>query len=169
LVVLGASSAAVACGSGDTSPFTSNNDPDNSDGGLGDTGGGTEAGVTDSGSAADTGACTAAPRDLGMVSSFGLNTWTLVGSGRTALIVGHDGGGIFVFSAICTHASCTVDPPDASGNTFCSCHGATFDGNGRVTASPARRDMPNYAATVCSGHVQVDTSKTVAVGTRVKV
>lgn len=44
--------------------------------------------------------------------------------------------GTFVaFSAVCTHAGCTVA---WSGSGFdCPCHGATYDAAGRVTAGPA--------------------------------
>jgi Rieske Fe-S protein len=168
LIVLGAGSALTACGSGSSSPFTSNNDPDNGDAGSGD-GSSTDASSTDATPAETSGGCTPAPRDLGPVSGFAVGSWTLVGSGRSALIVGRDSAGVFVYSAVCTHAGCTLDPPDKAGNTYCSCHGATFDGQGNVTARPARTALSHYAATVCSGNVQVDTSKFVAATTRTAV
>lgn len=167
LVVLGASSAAVACGSSDGSPFTSNNDPDLDAGtsATGDAGSGSD-GTTPPPDTSS--ACTPAPRDVGALTSFPANSWNIVGSGRTSLIIGHDSGGVYAFSAICPHAGCVVDPPDTSGNTFCSCHGAAFDANGNVTSPPARTALRNYAVTLCGGRVQVDTSKVVAIGTRAK-
>lgn len=43
------------------------------------------------------------------------------------------------FSAICTHAGCTVA---WAGNGFsCPCHGATYDASGQVTGGPAPRPL----------------------------
>ena len=48
------------------------------------------------------------------------------------------GAKLFAVSAICTHRKCKLEAePDKS--FYCPCHGSTFDGNGKVTAGPARR------------------------------
>jgi len=44
-------------------------------------------------------------------------------------------------SSFCTHRRCKLTAePDRS--FYCPCHGSTFDPNGKVTAGPARRDLP---------------------------
>lgn len=54
---------------------------------------------------------------------------------------------VLAYSAVCTHAGCTVAPQAA---TFvCPCHGSTFSGaDGSVTAGPARRALPRFAVTI---------------------
>jgi Rieske Fe-S protein len=110
--------------------------------------------------------CTPLSKNLGPTSMFPSNSWTQVGSGRSAVVVGHDSGGYYVVSAVCTHAGCTNDPPDSSGGQYCSCHGASFDADGNVTGGPARSNLKNYKVVVCGGNVTSDLSTTVAAGTR---
>jgi Rieske Fe-S protein len=139
---------------------------------------------TDAGpSAADTGAttrtppsgdagapaCTPLATDLGPTSAFPLNAWSNGGSGRSTYVVGHDAGGYYVLSAVCTHSShCTLDPPDSTGGQSCPCHGATFDPDGNVTRGPATIALANYLVAVCGGRLSADFTKTVPIGTRVK-
>jgi Rieske Fe-S protein len=58
-------------------------------------------------------------------------------------------------SAICTHKKCTLAAePDRS--FYCKCHGSTFDPNGKVTAGPAKRNLPMFPAVVDEqGQLQV--------------
>jgi Rieske Fe-S protein len=43
---------------------------------------------------------------------------------------------------ICTHEGCSTA---IQSNTFvCPCHGSQFDSSGRVTQSPANRNLPTY-------------------------
>jgi thiosulfate dehydrogenase [quinone] large subunit len=108
-------------------------------------------------------ACAGEPANsAGPVTSYPQGKWKAVGD----YIVGHDAGGLFAFSTSCTHQGCLLDPPSSTGATYCSCHGARFDGNGAVTAGPARRPLPHFALTVCDGVVYVDTNATVAASTR---
>lgn len=53
------------------------------------------------------------------------------------------GANLFALSSICTHRRCKLDvEPDKSFH--CPCHDSTFDADGHVTRSPARRDLPVY-------------------------
>ena len=55
-----------------------------------------------------------------------------------------NGDSLVGLSSQCTHRRCTLATrPD---HTFaCSCHGSKFDANGKVTAGPAKRDLPILA------------------------
>jgi thiosulfate dehydrogenase [quinone] large subunit len=69
---------------------------------------------------------------------------TLPGSGTPALIVQPSPRKFVAFSAVCTHAGCTVAiAPD--GRTFrCPCHGAVYDAaTGQVLAGPAPAPLPS--------------------------
>ncbi len=56
------------------------------------------------------------------------------------------GDQLFALSSICTHRKCKLDAePDRSFS--CPCHGSTFDPRGKVTAGPARRDLPTLPTT----------------------
>ena len=55
------------------------------------------------------------------------------------------GAACFALSAICTHRKCKLEAePDKT--FYCPCHGSTFDRDGKVTAGPARRDLPVFSA-----------------------
>lgn len=53
-------------------------------------------------------------------------------------------GQLFALSSICTHKGCKVRAKDDQ-SFLCKCHGSTFDGDGRVTKGPAKRDLPRLA------------------------
>ena len=81
------------------------------------------------------------------------------------IFVVHDGDGFGAFSSRCTHLGCTVKR--SSTGFYCPCHGASYDGQGRVTSGPARRNLPWYATWVgADGMVWVDTEHVVECGTR---
>jgi Rieske Fe-S protein len=48
---------------------------------------------------------------------------------------------MFALSAYCTHRKCKLSA-EPDGSFYCKCHGSTFDGDGKVTKSPAKRDLP---------------------------
>ncbi len=55
--------------------------------------------------------------------------------GRPDIVVRHDDGSLSAFSAVCTHAGCTVGYQ--SGEIVCPCHGGTFDPKtGAVLSGP---------------------------------
>lgn len=53
------------------------------------------------------------------------------------------GASLFALSAICTHRKCRLEA-DPNKPFYCPCHGSTFDANGKVTAGPARRNLPVF-------------------------
>src|SRR5947209_700247 len=107
-------------------------------------------------------ACSGLGARVGAVTDFPLGTWTLKGG----VIVAQDAGGLYAFSAICTHQGCAVGPPGSNGATVCPCHGSEFDGNGNVTLGPATSPLPHFAVNVCEGNVFVSSKKSVDPTTR---
>jgi thiosulfate dehydrogenase [quinone] large subunit len=68
----------------------------------------------------------------------------------------HERNGDFrAFSAICTHAGCTVGY-DTSAGFVCPCHGGTYDAStGAVTAGPPPAPLPAIRVTVADGSVRL--------------
>lgn len=60
---------------------------------------------------------------------------------------------VTAFSAVCTHAGCTVET--SGDGLVCPCHGSAFDRQGKVTKGPAGQDLPAVAVTVKDGKVLV--------------
>ncbi len=59
------------------------------------------------------------------------------------------------FSAVCTHAPCTVRP-QGSSTLYCPCHGGTFSTtNGSVQRGPPPRAISEYGVMVQNGGVYV--------------
>ena len=57
------------------------------------------------------------------------------GDGNADIVVRHDDGSLSAFSAVCTHAGCTVGYQ--GGEIVCPCHGGTFDASsGAVVSGP---------------------------------
>lgn len=55
-----------------------------------------------------------------------------------------------VFTAVCTHQSCTVS--GFQNNRFvCPCHGSQFTTGGSVANGPATRALQQFAATIADG------------------
>jgi Rieske Fe-S protein len=87
----------------------------------------------------------------------------------TNFAVGRDANGIYAMSAVCTHAGCLLDDGASTiaAGLGCPCHGSTFDGNGSVTAGPARSPLEHYAVSIAAdGSITVDGSQTVSASTR---
>lgn len=62
-------------------------------------------------------------------------TYTDPGDGQPDIVVRHDDGSLSAFSAVCTHAGCTVE--FQGGQIICPCHGGTYDSEtGGVTGGP---------------------------------
>ncbi len=101
----------------------------------------------------------------GAVTDFPLGTWTLAGG----VIIAQDPGGLFAYSAICTHLGCTIGSPDANGTSVCPCHGSEFDGSGKVITGPATLPLVHFAVHVCEDNVFVDGKKNVDPATRTPV
>ncbi|MGH1523033.1 ubiquinol-cytochrome c reductase iron-sulfur subunit [Leifsonia sp. L25] len=75
--------------------------------------------------------------------------------GSTPIVVSQPSAGTVVaFSAVCTHAGCTVAP---QGSEFdCPCHGSVFDGTtGDVINGPASTPLTKLTASVSGDKVTV--------------
>ena len=52
-------------------------------------------------------------------------------------------GKLFALSSTCTHRKCALKA-ESDRSFYCKCHGSTFDPDGKVTAGPAKRDLPAF-------------------------
>jgi thiosulfate dehydrogenase [quinone] large subunit len=60
------------------------------------------------------------------------------------------------FSAVCTHAGCSVSFDPSSTQFVCPCHGGTYDARtGQVTGGPPPSPLPSIAVHVANGEVSV--------------
>lgn len=78
-------------------------------------------------------------------------------SGGPAYVV-HPSGNTFVaFSAVCTHAGCTVQYDSGSQQFICPCHGGTYDARtGQVLGGPPPSPLPSIPVHVIDGQIRVD-------------
>jgi Rieske Fe-S protein len=114
----------------------------------------------------DTGpSCTPGPGvSVGNVTSFAVGSLVAKTVSGEPILVGHDSGGLYAFSAVCTHEGCTVR--GSRTGCSCPCHGATYDVNGQNPTSPAPSPLQHYALSVCAGTVYVDNTTNVSASTR---
>ena len=79
-------------------------------------------------------------------------------SGNPAWLV-HPSASTFVaFSAICTHAGCTVQYDTAGLRFVCPCHGGVYDARtGKVLQGPPPAPLPSIPLRVVGGQLRVDT------------
>jgi Rieske Fe-S protein len=89
---------------------------------------------------------------LGSIPVGGAVSATL--GGKPIIVSQPSAGQVVAFSAVCTHAGCTVAP---QGKEFdCPCHGSRFDATtGDVLHGPARDPLPKLQATVSGDSVTV--------------
>jgi cytochrome b6-f complex iron-sulfur subunit len=73
--------------------------------------------------------------------------------GRDAVLVHLDGGEFVAYSAVCTHAGCTV--AYKNGQLPCPCHGSLFDAaNGaEVVSGPAQTPLPEIPIRTQDGQI----------------
>lgn len=85
-------------------------------------------------------------------------------AGKTSAYFNHPTGGLSIlidyggswraFSAICTHAGCTVQ--FTGSEIYCPCHAGAFSAtNGSVTAGPPPSPLPEYPVLVQNGNLYV--------------
>ncbi len=75
-------------------------------------------------------------------------------SGQPVQVLQPTAGKFAAFSAVCTHAGCTVA---WSGDGFsCPCHGATYDASGQVTGGPAPSPLTRVAVRVQGASVVLE-------------
>lgn len=65
-------------------------------------------------------------------------------SGDPAVLIHLNNGRFVAYSAVCTHAGCTVAYDSARGELVCPCHGSIYDPRhgAQVVAGPAPRPLP---------------------------
>ncbi|MGH2569689.1 MAG: ubiquinol-cytochrome c reductase iron-sulfur subunit, partial [bacterium] len=70
------------------------------------------------------------------------------------VLVIRDGDGFVALTSRCTHQGCRVQPSE----TFirCSCHGSTFDLQGRVLRGPALDPLPQYPVSVAGDRIEIE-------------
>lgn len=73
--------------------------------------------------------------------------------GQPAVLVHLENDDFVAYSAVCTHAQCTVSYQD--GQLACPCHGSTFDpsSGGEVVSGPAQEPLPEIPVQVQNGAV----------------
>ena len=82
----------------------------------------------------------------------GAASFTDPADGQPAYVVQPAQGTFKAFSAVCTHAGCTVQ--FQQGAFFCPCHASTFDGTtGAVVSGPAPSPLPSIPITVSGGTI----------------
>ena len=94
---------------------------------------------------------------------------TLRAIGGQGVAIGHDVGGIYAMSLICTHAGCdmSIDGAVSSGAVECFCHGSVFDAQGNVLRGPAGSPLPHLVVTKdASGELTIHGDQTTAESTR---
>jgi cytochrome b6-f complex iron-sulfur subunit len=96
----------------------------------------------------DGGESPAAGESLGNVSDVPVGgALAATAGGEGVLITQPTQGEIHVFSDVCTHQGCTVEPAD--GELDCPCHGSRFDlTTGDPTAGPATEPLPEIQVEV---------------------
>ena len=150
---VGAASASVAaCGGGSSSSSggSGNGSGNGSDGGaaVGQNTPAASAGGSEEAAAGTGGQAIAAESDVAPGGAVKFKD-----RGRDAVLVHLDGGEFVAYSAVCTHAGCTVAYKDAQ--LACPCHGSIFDpANGaEVVSGPAQTPLPEIPIRVQDGQI----------------
>lgn len=77
-------------------------------------------------------------------------------NGQPAYVVHETSGKFVAFSAVCTHAGCTVGFDAASQQFVCPCHGGTYSARtGQVVAGPPPSPLNRIKVTVTRGDIRV--------------
>jgi thiosulfate dehydrogenase [quinone] large subunit len=78
-------------------------------------------------------------------------------TGQPAWLVNSPQAGFVAFSAVCTHAGCTVGFNSSSMEFVCPCHGGSYSAtNGRVLGGPPPRPLAQIPVHVVNHEVRVD-------------
>ncbi len=78
----------------------------------------------------------------------------------TRVLIGHDAGGFYALSSLCTHAFCDLNVKGtlSAAGIKCSCHGSAYDTVGMVVMGPALVALPAFALSIgCDGNLYADT------------
>ena len=78
---------------------------------------------------------------------------TFKDGGKDAVLIHLDDGDFVAYSAVCTHAGCTVAYQNAQ--LACPCHGSIFDAanGGEVVSGPAQTPLPKIPVEVQNGEI----------------
>jgi nitrite reductase/ring-hydroxylating ferredoxin subunit len=70
-------------------------------------------------------------------------------SGAPAIIA-RDPGGLYAMTSTCTHEGCDMlrEGSVSRDGVYCSCHGSTFDVNGKAVSGPAHGTLAHFAVSV---------------------
>jgi thiosulfate dehydrogenase [quinone] large subunit len=78
-------------------------------------------------------------------------------SGNPAYVVHTAANSFVAFSAICTHAGCTVQFDASNLQFICPCHGGSYDARtGRVLGGPPPSPLPPIPVHIVNGQIRVD-------------
>ena len=147
-----ASLLASCGGSGNGNSGSGNSSGSKSSGGSGSSSGG-QSGASGGGSSE---AAAPAGQVLAQESQVAPNSAVqFQNDGQPAVLVHLKGGDFVAYSAVCTHAGCTVAYQKSSGDLVCPCHGSVFDPaqNAKVLQSPAPRPLPEIPIKIEGGKV----------------
>jgi Rieske Fe-S protein len=101
-------------------------------------------------------AVAASPKKIVKVSKFPVGTSrSFIAANGSPAFLFRTKGGVFAYSAICTHQGCTVDYLKAGKKLVCPCHGGSFDpfNSGKVVAGPPNRPLDKISVSIKSGWV----------------
>jgi len=97
------------------------------------------------------------------------------------VLIGHDPGGLYALSSLCTHMCCDLNGaqegmeigvPDTNAGVpvlRCLCHGSEFAYDGSLVRGPASEPLAPYELKLgCDGVLYADTTKVVSRGQRLK-
>lgn len=76
-------------------------------------------------------------------------------SGKEVLLIRDTEKTVKAMDPHCTHRDCLVGYNKKTGKVDCSCHGSSFDLNGKVLGGPATKNMKTYAASLAEGQIVV--------------
>lgn len=79
-------------------------------------------------------------------------------SGRPAWVLRPSQSAVLAFSAVCTHAGCTVDFDPSANEFVCPCHGGRYSArSGAVLGGPPPAPLSKIAARIENSEIRVDT------------
>jgi nitrite reductase/ring-hydroxylating ferredoxin subunit len=76
-------------------------------------------------------------------------------SRKEVLLIRDSKNSVRAFTARCPHRDCTVHYNKKTTKVDCSCHGSSFDLNGKVLSGPAEKDLKKYEASLSNGQIIV--------------
>ena len=75
--------------------------------------------------------------------------------GKPVIVIRKSGSNVVALSAECTHLRCIVGYRKSFNDVFCSCHGGSFDLEGKVTGGPPKRPLTKFQVRILGNTVSV--------------